>query len=134
MTEQHHFPIATIAEESTDFRRVLWTGRHSQLVVMTIPVGDEIGEEIHAHVDQILTVVSGSADVTLGSDTTAVVQGDLVTVPAGTRHNVVNTGALPLRLYTVYAPPEHAIDAVHATKADAEDAEESGEDTPPPVL
>lgn len=134
MTEQHHFPIATIAEESTDFRRVLWTGRHSQLVIMSIPVGDEIGEEIHAHVDQILTVVSGSADVTLGSDTTAVVQGDLVTVPAGTRHNVVNTGALPLRLYTVYAPPEHAIDAVHATKEDAEAAEESGEDTPPPVL
>lgn len=134
MTEQHHFPIATIAEESTDFRRVLWTGRHAQLVVMTIPVGGQIGEEIHAHVDQILTVVSGSADVTLGPQTTAVVQGDLVTVPAGTRHNVVNTGALPLRLYTVYAPPEHAIDAVHATREDAEAAEESGEDTPPPVL
>ncbi len=134
MTEQHHFPIATVAEQSADFRRVLWTGRHAQLVIMTIPVGGEIGEEVHAHTDQILTIVSGSADATLGGQTTAVVQGDLVTVPAGTRHNVVNTGPLPLVLYTVYAPPEHSLDAVHATKEEAEAAEESGEDTPPPAL
>lgn len=134
MTEQHHFPIAAVAEQSADFRRVLWTGRHSQLVIMTIPVGEEIGSEVHAHTDQILSVVSGVGEAVLGHETTALVPGDLVTVHAGTRHNVVNTGPLPLVLYTVYAPPEHAIDAVHATRAEAEAAEESGEDTPPPAL
>jgi len=134
MTEQHHFPIAAVAEQSADFRRVLWTGRHSQLVIMTIPVGEEIGSEVHAHTDQILSVVSGVGEAVLGTEAAPLVPGDLVTVHAGIRHNVVNTGPLPLVLYTVYAPPEHAIDAVHATRAEAEAAEESGEDTPPPAL
>lgn len=123
--------VATVAEQSGDFRRVLWTGRHTQLVIMTIPPGGEIGEETHNHTDQILTFVSGSGEADLDGRTTQVAQGELVAVPAGTRHNFRNTGVNPLVLYTVYGPPEHAVGAVHATKQDAEAAEESGRDEPP---
>jgi mannose-6-phosphate isomerase-like protein (cupin superfamily) len=127
----HHFTIATVAEQSADFRRVLWTGRHTQLVIMTIPPGGEIGAEVHEDTDQILTFVSGTGAADVAGETREVAQGDLVAVPAGTRHNFRNTGANPLVLYTVYGPPEHAEGTVHATKAEADDAEESGEDQPP---
>src|SRR3954468_24295457 len=125
-----HFTIATVAEKSPDFRRVLWTGKHTQLVVMTIPPGGEIGEEVH-EVDQILTFVSGVAKAVISGETRNVSQGDLVVVPAGRTHNFVNTGPNPLVLYTVYGPPEHADGAVHHTKEQADEAEESGEDEPP---
>jgi mannose-6-phosphate isomerase-like protein (cupin superfamily) len=125
-----HYTIATVAERYADFRRVLWTGKHSQLVIMTIPPGDDIGEEVH-QVDQILTFVSGIGEARIEGEKRPVTQGDLVVVPAGHRHNFVNTGPNPLVLYTVYAPPEHADGAVHATKAEAIAAEESGEDEPP---
>jgi mannose-6-phosphate isomerase-like protein (cupin superfamily) len=126
-----HFTIATVAEQNPDFRRVLWTGEHSQLVIMTIPVGGEIGEEVHPDVDQILTFVSGVGEARVGDRKQAVAQGDLVCVPAGTRHNFVNAGPNPLVLYTVYGPPEHAPDAVHRTKQEAEEAERAGRDEPP---
>jgi mannose-6-phosphate isomerase-like protein (cupin superfamily) len=126
-----HFVIATVAEQNPDFRRVLWTGEHAQLVVMTIPPGGEIGEEVHPDTDQILTFVSGVGEATVADDKRPVAQGDLVCVPAGTRHNFDNTGPNPLVLYTVYGPPEHAADAVHATKEEADEAEESGQDEPP---
>ena len=126
-----HFTIATVAEQSADFRRVLWTGRHTQLVIMTLPVGGEIGDEVHEDTDQILTFVSGTGEARVGPDARKVTQGDLVVVPAGTQHNVVNTGPIPLVLYTVYGPPEHAEGAVHATKEEAEEAEASGRDVPP---
>ncbi|MGY1732574.1 cupin domain-containing protein [Geodermatophilus sp. SYSU D01045] len=126
-----HFTIATVAEESPDFRRVLWTGEKTQLVVMTIPPGGEIGEEVHEDIDQILTFVSGIGEAKVGGATKKVAQGDLVVVPAGTKHNFVNTGENPLILYTVYGPPEHADGAVHKTKEEADAAEESGEDEPP---
>jgi len=122
--------IATAAEQSADFRRVLWTGRHTQLVIMTIPPGGAIGEETHEGTDQILTFVSGSGEADVGSRTMSVAQGDLVAVPAGTRHNFRNTGVNPLVLYTVYGPPEYADGAVHTTKAQADAAEDSGEDRP----
>ncbi len=125
------FTIATVAEQSADFRRVLWTGEHTQLVIMTIPVGGEIGLETHEHNDQILTFVSGSAEAFVGGETSSVVQGDLVVVPAGTEHNFRNTGANPLVLYTVYGPPDHAEGVVHRTKAEADAAEAAGEDVPP---
>jgi mannose-6-phosphate isomerase-like protein (cupin superfamily) len=131
MAGARKFTIDTVAEQSADFRRVLWTGRHTQLVIMTIPVGGEIGEEVHEHTDQILSFVSGTGAADLAGQTSAVAQGDLVVVPAGTRHNFRNTGANPLVLYTVYGPPEHADGVVHATKAEADAAEESGEDEPP---
>ncbi|HZG88689.1 MAG TPA: cupin domain-containing protein [Pseudonocardia sp.] len=125
-----HYRIAATAERSGDFRRVQWTGQHSQLVIMTIPADGEIGEEVH-QVDQILAFVSGVGEARVEDETAEVVAGDVVVVPAGTRHNFVNTGPNPLVLYTVYAPPEHADGAVHRTKDQAESAEESGEDEPP---
>jgi mannose-6-phosphate isomerase-like protein (cupin superfamily) len=126
-----HFTIATVAERSDDFRRVLWTGDHTQLVIMTIPQGGEIGEEVHEGIDQILTFVSGTGEARVAGETKPVEAGDLVVVPAGTKHNFVNTGPNPLVLYTVYGPPDHADGAVHHTKEEADAAEESGEDEPP---
>jgi mannose-6-phosphate isomerase-like protein (cupin superfamily) len=126
-----HYTIATEAEKSPDFRRVLWTGKHTQLVIMTIPAGGEIGEETHEDIDQILTFVSGTGKAIISGSEKNVAQGDLVVVPAGTKHNFVNTGENPLILYTVYGPPEHADGAVHRTKEEADAAEESGEDEPP---
>jgi mannose-6-phosphate isomerase-like protein (cupin superfamily) len=125
-----HYTIATVAEQHGDFRRVLWTGKHSQLVIMTVPPGGEIGEEVH-EVDQILTFVSGVGEALVSGEKRKVTQGDLVVVPAGRTHNFVNTGPNPLVLYTVYAPAEHADGAVHRTKEEADEAEESGKDEPP---
>ena len=126
-----HFTIADIARNSPDFRRVLWTGKHSQIVIMTVPAGGEIGEEVHEDIDQILTFVSGTGEARIDGSKKKVAQGDLVVVPAGAKHNFVNTGPNPLVLYTVYGPPEHADGAVHKTKEEADEAEESGKDEPP---
>lgn len=126
-----HFEIATVAEKSADFRRVLWTGTHTQLVVMTIPPGGEIGLETHDENDQILSFVSGVGRAEVGGESREVTQGDIVIVPAGTEHNFTNTGPNPLVLYTVYGPPDHAPDTVHHTKEEGDAAEEAGEDEPP---
>ena len=126
-----HHTIATEAETSPDFRRVLWTGEHSQLVIMTIPPGGEIGEETHPDTDQILTFVSGTGKATVSGAEKNVAAGDLVVVPAGLKHNFVNTGPNPLILYTVYGPPEHSEGAVHKTKEEADRLEEEGKDEPP---
>jgi mannose-6-phosphate isomerase-like protein (cupin superfamily) len=115
--------IAERARENTNFRTVLATGPHSQVVVMSIPPGDDIGAEVHADVDQVLVIVSGQGEAVLGDERTAIGPGWLVQVPAGTWHDIVNTGADDLRLYTVYAPPQHAPGTIHRTKADAEAAE-----------
>jgi len=125
-----HYTIATVAEQYVDFRRVLWTGEHSQLVIMTIPPDGEIGEEIH-EVDQILTFVSGVGEALVSGEKRNVAPGDLVVVPAGRKHNFVNTGPNPLVLYTVYAPAEHADGAIHRTKEEADAAEAAGKDEPP---
>jgi mannose-6-phosphate isomerase-like protein (cupin superfamily) len=101
-----HFEIATVAETSADFRRVLWTGQHTQLVVMTIPPGGEIGLETHDENDQILSFVSGVARADVGGESQEVKPGDIVIVPAGTQHNFTNTGPNPLVLYTVYGPAD----------------------------
>ncbi|GAA0944743.1 cupin domain-containing protein [Virgisporangium aurantiacum] len=125
-----HYTIATVAEQHSDFRRVLWTGKHSQLVIMTVPPGGEIGEEVH-EVDQILSFVSGVGEAVVSGDKRKVAQGDLVIVPAGRKHNFINTGPNPLVLYTVYAPAEHADGAIHRTKEQADAMEEAGKDEPP---
>lgn len=125
-----HLTIAAVAERSADFRRVLWTGEHTQLVIMTIPPDGEIGEEVHDGNDQILTFVSGTGEAQVDGETQDVAAGDLVVVPAGARHNFLNTGPNPLVLYTVYGPPDHADGVVHVTKADADAAEAAGEDDP----
>ena len=126
-----HHTIATEAQKSPDFRRVLWTGEHTQLVIMTIPPGGEIGEEVHEDIDQSLTFVSGTGKAIVSGSEKNVAQGDLVVVPAGKKHNFVNTGENPLILYTVYGPPEHADGAVPRTTEEADAAEAEGHDDPP---
>jgi mannose-6-phosphate isomerase-like protein (cupin superfamily) len=116
--------IVALAKANTYFREVLSTGANAQVVVMSIPPGGEIGEETHAHVDQILAFVQGEGVSALDGVESPVGPDRLVHVPAGTRHNFTNTGAGDLRLYTVYAPPQHAPGTIHRTKADA-DADEA---------
>jgi mannose-6-phosphate isomerase-like protein (cupin superfamily) len=116
--------VLEAARQNDAFRRELDTGPHSQVVAMTIPPGGEIGEEVHEHVDQLLLFVEGNADAILDGERSSVDANDLVFVKAGTRHNFVNTGDVPLRLVTIYAPPEHPPGTVHATKQEADAAEE----------
>ena len=111
------------------FRTVVFTGEHTQLTVMSIEPGDDIGGEVHDGHDQFIRIESGSARVELGGSqgNPAKVQdvGDdwAVIIPSGTWHNVVNTGTEPLKVYSLYSPPEHPDGTVHRTKADAEAAE-----------
>ena len=123
--------VLDLARTNSDFRRVLYTAGRSQLVLMSVEPGEEIGEEVHEDTDQVLTFVSGVGEARVGGDRRKVAQGDLVAVPAGAKHNFVNTGPNPLVLYTVYGPPEHADRVVHHTKEEAEAAEAAGEDEPP---
>jgi mannose-6-phosphate isomerase-like protein (cupin superfamily) len=115
--------FVTAARSNEAFRREIMTGDHSQVVVMTIPPGGEIGEEVHDGTDQVLAFVEGVGEAILDGESRPVGPNDLVFVRAGTRHNFVNTGADPLRLVTVYAPPEHEPGTVHQTKAEADAAE-----------
>lgn len=117
--------IVRATKENADFRRVLFTGAKSQLVVMSIPPGGEIGEETHDHVEQTLYFQSGTGEAMLDGETSRIGPGDVVVVTPGTRHNFKNTGTEPLKVATVYAPPNHIDGRVHATKADADaDAED----------
>ena len=104
------------------FRKVLFTGEKSQLVVMSLKAGEDIGAEIH-DVDQLLYVVKGSGKAVIDGVEEILDKGSVFCVTAGTKHNVRNTGGEPLKLFTVYAPPQHAPDTVHLTKADAAKAE-----------
>jgi mannose-6-phosphate isomerase-like protein (cupin superfamily) len=115
--------IVELARGNDAFRREVATGRHSQVVVMTLPPGEEIGEEVHEENDQLLVIVEGECQAVLEGRTSQVGPNQLVLVQAGTRHNFVNTGPAPLRLVTVYAPPEHPPGTVHRTKAEADAAE-----------
>jgi mannose-6-phosphate isomerase-like protein (cupin superfamily) len=111
-----------LARGNETFRTTIATGEHAQVVVMTIQPGEDIGEETHEG-DQLLFFVEGEGRAVLDGASEPVNAGDMVYVPAGTLHNFVNSGAEPLRLVTVYAPPEHPDGTVHETKADAEAAE-----------
>lgn len=115
--------IKKLTKENTNFRTVLHTGTHSQIVAMSIPVGSDIGEETHGDTDQMLFFVDGDGEAILNGETRKVGEHDVVFVPAGTMHNFKNDGATDLKLFTVYAPPEHSNGTVHKTKADAESAE-----------
>jgi mannose-6-phosphate isomerase-like protein (cupin superfamily) len=123
MTTEAEYDILTLARQNEAFRREIATGTHSQLVAMTIPAGGEIGEEVHPDVDQILLFVEGQGEAVLEGRRSSVSPNDLVFVRAGTRHNFINTGDAPLRLVTIYAPPEHEPGTVHATKEEADAAE-----------
>ncbi|HEX4898570.1 MAG TPA: cupin domain-containing protein [Candidatus Limnocylindrales bacterium] len=116
--------IVAAARANTFFRQVLSTGPNAQVVVMSIPPAGEIGEEVHDHVDQVLVFVAGEGVAVLEGAESAVGPDRMVHVPAGLRHNVVNRGSVDLRLYTVYAPPQHAPGTIHRTKAEA-DADEA---------
>jgi len=104
--------------ENTDYRRVLYTGENSQLVLMCIASGDEIGEEVH-ELDQFIRIEEGRAKVVLNKEEEHLLEDDyVVIIPAGTMHNVINIGETNLKLYSIYSPPEHKDGTVHVTKAD----------------
>lgn len=105
---------------NTDFRRVLYTGKNSQLVLMSLRPGEEIGEEVHKTVDQFFRFEKGEGVVSIDGIRQKVADGDAVIVPAGARHNVMNTSrTIELKLYTIYSPPEHEDGTVRKTKANA---------------
>jgi mannose-6-phosphate isomerase-like protein (cupin superfamily) len=111
--------IEAIATDNADFRRVLYTAQHCQLVVMALKPQEEIGAEVHK-LDQFFRVEEGSGTAVLDGVRTQIRSGYAVIVPAGVRHNIINTGTQPLKLYTIYAPPNHRDGVVHHTRADAE--------------
>ncbi|WP_254434105.1 cupin domain-containing protein [Halobacillus sp. Marseille-Q1614] len=121
--------IEEASKQNTTFRTAIWTGDHLQVTVMSIDVGDDIGLEVHPDVDQFLRIEEGEGLVQMGDskdqlDFEAPVYDDYaIMVPAGKWHNLTNTGDEPLKLYTIYAPPEHPFGTVHETKADAMEAE-----------
>ncbi len=121
--------IHNAALRNQNFRRALWTGTHLQLTLMSIPVGGEIGLEVHPHLDQFLRIESGRGLVKMGSSRDDlryqrnVGDGFAIFIPAGTWHNLINTGSRPIKLYSIYAPPQHPRGTVHPTKAIADAAE-----------
>lgn len=121
-----HTRLAQETASNDAFRRVLFTGEKSQLVIMSIPPGGEVGEEVHHHVEQTLAFQSGTGEAILNDETFPISAGDVVVVTPGTKHNFKNTGTEPLKIATVYAPPNHIDGRVHPTKADA-DADEEDE-------
>ena len=112
--------IQRAAAANTDFRRVLFTGANSQLVVMSVPPGGEVGQEKHSDVEQIFYFQSGTGEAILDGISTNIAPGDAVVVTPGTEHNFRNTGTMPLQIITTYAPPNHIDGRVHHTKADAD--------------
>ena len=108
------------ARKNDAYRRVLFTGARSQLVLMAIPVGGDIGLETHAHVEQLIFIASGQGKAIVNGVETPLSAGDVLVATPLARHNVVNTGSEPLQIYTVYAPPNHLDGRVQATKADAQ--------------
>lgn len=116
--------IEELTEENSDFRRVLYTGKNLQLVLMAIQPGEEIGEETHPDRDQFFRVEKGKGEVWIDGHRSKIKSDDAIVVPAGARHNIVNTGDKALRLYTIYTPPEHRDGTVQATKSDADADEE----------
>lgn len=111
--------IEDLVESNSDFRRVLYTGKNLQLVLMSLRPGEDIGEEVHGDRDQFFRIEDGEGEILIDGRRSRVNGDDAIVVPAGARHNLINTGARPMRLYTLYGPPEHADGTVHATKADA---------------
>jgi mannose-6-phosphate isomerase-like protein (cupin superfamily) len=118
-------PIEKQTLSNNYFRRVLFTGKHAQLVVMCLQPGEEIGNEVHPNVDQFFRIEQGEATFVFGGKEKHLVKdGDAVIVPAGTYHNVINTSkTIAMKLYTIYSPPNHPDKTIHKTKAEAEKAE-----------
>jgi mannose-6-phosphate isomerase-like protein (cupin superfamily) len=111
--------IEELTKTNSNFRKVLYTGKHLQLVLMALKPGEDIGEEIHKDRDQFFRIEQGKGEVVIDGTTRKVKRDDAIVVPAGARHNVINTGDKALKLYTLYGPPNHLDQLVEATKADA---------------
>lgn len=130
LTDQGPYPFVINIEDATlqnnYFRTALWTGTHLQLTLMSIQPGEDIGLEIHPNIDQFLRIEQGQGIVMMGKSQDSlnyqrkVNDKDAIIIPAGTWHNLVNTGRVPLKLYSLYSPPQHPFGTVHVTKQDAE--------------
>jgi mannose-6-phosphate isomerase-like protein (cupin superfamily) len=117
----YHTNIEKGTLKNTDFRKVLYTGRNMQLVLMSLRPGEEIGEEVHPSADQFFRFESGKGECIVNKHHCNVYEGDVIVVPAGARHNVINTSTLKLlKMYTIYSPPQHKDKVIRATKNDAE--------------
>lgn len=116
--------IEDLTVENAAFRRVAYTGKHLQLVLMALKPGEEIGAETHVGHDQFFRIEKGKGEVWIDGDRTKIKRDDAIVVPAGASHNIINTGSKSLKLYTLYAPPQHRDGVVRATKADAAATEE----------
>lgn len=111
--------IKKLAQENSNFRKVIYTGKHCQLVLMSIRPGEDIGEETHEGTDQILFLVDGEGEAVIDDQVSKYEEDDVVFVPAGTKHNFKNTSDEDMKLYTVYSPPSHKDGTIHITKQDA---------------
>lgn len=118
-----HPNIVELAKQNDNFRKVVHTGKYGQVVLMCLQPGEDIGDEVHDTVDQALIFVEGSGKAIVAGEEFAFSVGDLVFIDAGTRHNFINTGEGPLKLYTMYAPPNHPADRLQATRAEAMEEE-----------
>ncbi|RJP47736.1 MAG: cupin domain-containing protein [Armatimonadetes bacterium] len=108
-------------ENNTNFRQVIFTAPHSQLVLMSLQPGEDIGLEVHDNVDQFLRIEKGEGKVVMDGQEQDIKDGSAIVVPAGTQHNVLNTGDKPLKLYTIYSPANHPEGTIHKTKEEAEE-------------
>jgi mannose-6-phosphate isomerase-like protein (cupin superfamily) len=126
MTKAFIGDVKKEAKENDFFRKVLFTGAHSQLVLMSLAKEEDIGKEVHK-VDQVIYVIDGEGKVALDGAIQKLEKGDAVFVPAGVEHNVINTDHEPMKIFTIYAPPQHADGTIHRTKADAMAAEKEVE-------
>jgi mannose-6-phosphate isomerase-like protein (cupin superfamily) len=121
---QSYLPsLEHVTRENTNFRTVLYTSKHMQLVTMSLPPGQDIGLEMH-HLDQFFRCESGSGVAFIDGKEYPLTDGSSIIIPEGTEHNIINTGNTDLKLYTIYAPPNHKDGTVHMTKADAEHDDE----------
>lgn len=111
--------IKKLTEENVNFRKVLYTGKFIQIVAMSISVGSDIGEETHPNTDQVLFIVDGEGEAVVGGISRRVEEHDVIFVPAGTKHNFINTRDEDLKLFTLYSPPQHPDGTIQVTKEDA---------------
>ncbi len=121
--------IEDVTDDNKDFRRVLYTGKNLQLVLMSLNPGEDIGEEVHATHDQFFRIEAGSGLVSIDGTQSKIEEDYAIIVPAGARHNITNTGERPMRLYTLYAPPQHHDGFVARTRALADASPEKFEGT-----
>jgi len=117
--------IEELTVNDDNFRQVLYTGKHAQLVVMSLKPGEEIGSEVHEHVDQFFRFEEGRGKVVIAGEEQEVKEDEAVIVPAGSEHNIINIGNKPLKLYTIYSPPNHPDGTIHKTKAEADEYEKA---------